>query len=169
MERLSTSPFAIRRLNPSSDSLAFEVDTSIVRNMSGMTLQQLLEGGRLFYIDHSYQAKMNRTERFAAACDAYFLIDNTTGNFLPLAIRTGVGANLIYTPLDEQADWQLAKIMFNVNDFVFTQMHHLGAMHEVLHVSITQVLLHRFHPSLLLPSYRRTTIWETLLTQLSIR
>lgn len=116
MERLSVSPSAVRRLNPSDDSLAFGVDDSIVQEVSGSTtLQALFEAGRLFYVDHSAQGSLDRTSAYAPACDAYFFIHETSGDFLPLAIRTGVGANLIYTPADSPNDWLLAKIMFNTN------------------------------------------------------
>lgn len=135
MERLAASPYAIRRLNPSSDSLAFEVDDSVANKVAGMTLQQLLEAGRLFYADHSDQASLARTTAYAPACDAYFFIDKATGDFLPLAIRTGVGANLIYTPEDTDDDWLLAKMMFNVNDFWFAQWNHLAGTHEAIQIA----------------------------------
>lgn len=134
MERLSTSPYAIKRLDPSSNSLAFEVDDSIANKVAGMTLQQLLEAGRLFYADYSDQATLARTEAYAPACDAYFFIDESSGDFLPLAIRTGVGANLIYTPEDNDNDWLLAKMMYNVNDFWFAQWNHLANTHDAVQI-----------------------------------
>lgn len=118
MERLSTSPYAVRRLIPSIDSLAFDVDDSTAVAVSGLTLDDLLDAGRLFYIDHSAQGTLERTAAYAAACDAYFFIDEATDNFMPLAIRTNVGANLIYTPRDQPSDWLLAKIIFNGNDLL---------------------------------------------------
>lgn len=118
MERLSTSPYALRRLIPSVDSPAFAVSNCTAKAITGSTLDELLEAGRLFYIDHSAQGLLERTAAYAAACDAYFYIDETSGDFLPLAIRTGVGANLIYTPRDEPNDWLLAKMMFNGNDIL---------------------------------------------------
>jgi len=48
-----------------------------------------------------------------------------------LAIKTNVGADLTYTPLDSPADWLLAKMMFNVNDLFDSQMYHLIATHDV--------------------------------------
>ncbi|CAN8104864.1 unnamed protein product [Discula destructiva] len=134
MERLSTSPNAVRRLMPSGDSLPFEVQDLAAKAVSGMTLQELLEAGRLFYIDHSAQGSLERTAAYAAACDAYFFIDKSSDAFLPLAIRTGVGANLIYTPRDQANDWLLAKIIFNGNDIFFTQFNHLAAIHEVVQI-----------------------------------
>ncbi|ROW13068.1 hypothetical protein VPNG_05958 [Cytospora leucostoma] len=134
MERLSTSPYAVRRLNPSSDALAFEVDDPTVIKVAGATLRQLFDAGRLFYADHSDQAELSRTDVYAPACDAYFFIDERSGDFLPLAIRTGVGANLVYTPEDEDEDWLLAKIMYNVNDFWFAQWNHLAQTHEVIQI-----------------------------------
>jgi hypothetical protein len=134
MERLSSSPYQIRRLNPSSDVLSFTIPDNTVSQISGQTLQQLFQQGRLFYADYRDQLNLTATSRYSAACDAYFYIDPTSGNFLPLAIRTNVGANLIYTPLDAASDWLLAKIMFNVNDFWFAQWNHLAATHEVIQI-----------------------------------
>lgn len=119
MERLSVSPYAVSRLDPTSDSLAFQVDDLTAHAVSGSTLEELFEAGRLFYIDHSAQGSLERTAAYAAACDAYFFIDEASGDFLPLAIRTGVGANLIYTPQDQTSDWLLAKIIFNGNDILY--------------------------------------------------
>ena len=111
MERLSISPYAVRRLNPSSDSPAFQIDDKTATNVTGSTLQQLFQAGRLFYADYRNQAGLPSTGRYAAACDAYFYIDSRSGDFLPLAIRTNIGSNLIYTPADTAADWLLAKMV----------------------------------------------------------
>lgn len=134
MERLSLSPYAVRRLLPFEDSLAFDVEDAVAQKVTGSTLQELFYSGRLFYVDHSSQGKLNHTSAYAPACDAYFFIDQTSGDFLPLAIRTGVGANLIYTPQDSPSDWLLAKIMYNTNDIYFTQFNHLAATHQVVQI-----------------------------------
>lgn len=135
MERLANSPYAVRRLNPSVDTLAFEVDDSVAEQITGSTLQSLLAAGRLFYVDHSAQGSLARTTgRYATACDAYFYISEVSGDFLPLAIRTGVGANLVYTPQDEDADWLLAKMMFETNDSWFVNWYHLASTHEVVQI-----------------------------------
>ncbi|KAK7185425.1 arachidonate 8-lipoxygenase [Paraphaeosphaeria sporulosa] len=136
MERLANSAFSVRRL-PRSSELPFQVDYSTVSKVTGssLSLQKLLQDGRLFYADHRAQASWPRTtNKFAAACDAYFYMSKR-GQFLPLAIRTNVGSNLIYTPIDEDADWTLAKIMFNVNDFFFAQTWHLAATHEIVQIA----------------------------------
>ncbi|KAJ0108602.1 manganese lipoxygenase [Diaporthe amygdali] len=135
MERLSTSPYAIRRLIPGRDGMPFWVDDSVTLKVAGAPLWALLLEGRLFYADHSNQANLPRTDRYAPACDALFFIDKTSGNFLPLAIRTGVGQSTIYTPEDSDEDWLLAKIMYNVNDFWFAQWNHLAATHQVLQIT----------------------------------
>ncbi|ETS82938.1 hypothetical protein PFICI_04814 [Pestalotiopsis fici W106-1] len=135
MERLSLSPYQVKRLNPTSDELQFSIDDAVAQNITGLTLQGLFSDGRLFYADYRDQKDLTRTERYAAACDAYFYIDQTSGDFLPLAIRTNVGENLIYTPNDEPNDWLLAKIMYNVNDFWFAQWNHLASTHEVVQIT----------------------------------
>ena len=113
MERLSNNPFPIRRLHPQNDSLPFQLDWETVTNISTMTLEQLHAAGRLFVVDHSYQARYPVIQgRFTAACTAYLFIDPVSSNLLPLAIKTNVGSDLIYTPLDAAQDWLLAKIMF---------------------------------------------------------
>src|ERR1700761_9692555 len=121
MERLSNSPYQVRRLNPSSDTLSFSVDDSIATNVSGQTLNQLFQAGRLFYADYRDQASLAASAQYGAACDANFFIDQSSGDFLPLAIRPNAGSSLIYTPADTANDWLLAKIMLNVNDFWFAQ------------------------------------------------
>ena len=134
MERLSTNPYAIRRLNPNvkSDAVPFQVDDTIVKNLTGTTLANLFTSGRLFYVDYSDQAQfVPITGRYAAACSALFYIDPKTSNFLPLAVKTNVGADLVYTPLDEPTDWLLAKIMFNLNDAWFTPWYHFSSTHYV--------------------------------------
>lgn len=135
MERLSLSPYQVRRLN-SSDTLNFKVDDTTAKKITGMTQQQLLTSGRLFYSDYRDQAKLQVTTqpRYSAAVDAYFYINQTSGNFLPLAIRTNQGGSVIYTPADSQNDWMLAKIMYNVCDIWFAQWEHLPRTHEVVHI-----------------------------------
>ncbi|KAK3675475.1 hypothetical protein LTR78_004558 [Recurvomyces mirabilis] len=135
MERLSNSPYQVRRLNPNSDSLNFQIDDTIAKNITGSTLQQLFSAGRLFYSDYRDQGSLTpNLLRYSAACDAYFYVDINGDKFLPLAIRTNVGSNLIYTPADTANDWLLAKMMYNVNDFWFAQWNHLASTHEVVQI-----------------------------------
>jgi arachidonate 15-lipoxygenase (second type)/8-lipoxygenase (S-type) len=149
MERLSLSPYQVRRLGP-SDTLNFNVDDSIALNITGMTLQQLLASGRLFYSDYRDQAQLESIDkpRYSAAVDAYFYISQSSGDFLPLAIRTNQGGNLIYTPADSANDWMLAKIMYNVCDIWFAQWEHLPRTHEVVQIVYMAAVrtLSDFHP-----------------------
>ena len=135
MERLSNNPYILRRLHPKKDNLPFEVKDEIVRKLTTVSLRRLHAGGRLFVADHSYQANYTRVQgRFTAACTAYFYIHPLSGDLLPLAIKTNVGSDLIYTPLDSDQDWLLAKIMFNVNDLFHGQILHLGSVHAVAEI-----------------------------------
>jgi Lipoxygenase len=134
MERLSVNPFSIRRLHPTEDKLAFNVDDAIVTKLTGKTLESLHSTGNVFYVDHRDQANLPKATRYAAACDAYFYIHPKSGDFLPLAIRPNAGSDLIYTPLDQENDWLLAKIMFNVNDFFYGQFYHFAGTHEVVEI-----------------------------------
>ncbi|KAL8694933.1 MAG: hypothetical protein Q9218_000504 [Villophora microphyllina] len=149
MERLSVGPFSTRRLHPSKDALPFPVDAATVKKLSGKTLADLHQSGSLFFADHSYQAKYSlQPGRFAAACSAYFYIDPKSGDFLPLAIKTNVGSDLTYTPLDTKDDWLLAKMMFNNNDYFFGQIFHLANSHavaEIVHLAGLRTLSAR-HP-----------------------
>jgi arachidonate 15-lipoxygenase (second type)/8-lipoxygenase (S-type) len=133
MERLSVNPYSIRRLQPGT-ALPFTLDASVVQSLTGTTLETLLLTSRLFYADHRAQNALNRTHLVSAACDAYFYISPSSGDFLPLAIRTNVGANLVYTPKDAGNDWFLAKLLFNINDFFFAQLYHFAASHEVVEI-----------------------------------
>jgi len=115
MQRLSNSPYRVRRLVPGSGSLPFTIDDSTVTTITGRTLQQLFQGGRLFHADYRDQTGLSPTfGRYTASSDACFYIDAESGNFLPLVIRTNVGSNLIYTPLDGPGEWLLVKILVNV-------------------------------------------------------
>lgn len=144
MERLAFNPYAVRRLNQTTDSpLPFTIADDTATNITGQTLDSLLLDGRLFYADHRNQSTLPKTAQFTAACDAYFYISATSGDFLPLAIRTNVGSNLVYTPEDSAEDWLLAKIMFNVNDFFMGQLDHFARTHfqaEICYFSAVRTL-----------------------------
>lgn len=162
MERLANSPYQVRRLDPDSDSLAFHVEDSIVQKLANSTLDDLFQAGRLFYADYRDQNsdELVATElRYGASCDAYFYIHPECGDFLPLAIRTNVGASLTYTPLDSFGDWVLAKIMLNVNDFWFAQWNHLAQTHEVIQINYMAAVrtLSEHHPVLGLLNHRMTS------------
>ncbi|CAG8955792.1 hypothetical protein HYFRA_00011661 [Hymenoscyphus fraxineus] len=134
MSRLSVYPYSIVRLDPAKDVLEFEVEDSVVASITGgNTLSELFTSGALFYADHRSQDSLEKIPgRFAATCDAYFYIHPTSGDFLPLAVRTNVGSNLIYTPADLPNDWLLAKMAFNLNDFWDSQWYHFAATHHVV-------------------------------------
>ncbi|KAK1447540.1 manganese lipoxygenase [Colletotrichum melonis] len=135
MERLSTNPYIIRRLTYRKDKLPFPLDDKTVRKITGTTLDSLHRDGRLFLADHSYQKKYFAQQgRYSAACQALFYLDKRSDHFLPLAIKTNVGADLTYTPLDTTNEWLLAKIMFNVNDFFHGQVYHLLNSHDVAEI-----------------------------------
>ncbi|SMQ52424.1 unnamed protein product [Zymoseptoria tritici ST99CH_1A5] len=131
MERLSLNPYAVRRLGK-DEPLPFEVPIDQATSLVGQTASQLLHTGRLFYVDHRNQSSLPRATQYSANCDALFYISPVNGDFLPLAIRTNTGSNLIYTPADAPDDWLLAKMMFNVNDFFMGQWDHLSRTHLVL-------------------------------------
>ena len=153
MERLSVCPYAVRRLHPTADSLPFQVDEETVTRLTGKPLEYLQKAGRLFFADHSYQSRYPvTTGRYTAACTAYFYVDATSGDFMPLAIKTNAGADLVYTPMDSEADWSLAKAMFNQNDLFFGQIYHLANSHavaEIVHQAALRTLSFR-HPVLAL-------------------
>ena len=107
--------------------------------------------------------------RYSAACSAYFYLHPTSEEFLPLAIKTNVGANLTYTPLDQLNDWLLAKMMYNANDLFHGQMFHLVNSHavaEIVHQAALRTMS-KLHPLRAyldrseLPSYppKLTGIW----------
>lgn len=149
MERLSTNPYVVKRLHPKNDEIPFQVDSGTVKNLTGSDLASLHEAGRLFHADHSYQKEYVAQEgRFAAACEALFYLDKKSNQFLPLAIKTNVGSDLVYTPLDDENDWLLAKVMFNVNDIFHGQIYHLANSHavaEIVYLAALRTLSSR-HP-----------------------
>lgn len=133
MERLSLNPYVVRRLHPEDDSLPFSLDADVVRKISGVDgLSDLHASGRLFFADHSMQSKYpTNPGRWTAACSAYFFIHPQSGDFLPLAIRTNTGSDLVYTPLDDENDWTFAKMAFEMNDLFHGQIYHLATTHDV--------------------------------------
>ncbi|QKX57752.1 uncharacterized protein TRUGW13939_04872 [Talaromyces rugulosus] len=156
MERLSEHPYAVRRVLPEED-LPFPLDNDLTAKIVGMnaTLESLRDSSKLFIVDHSYQKDYKLAtvvQRYPVACSAYFYIDSKSGDFLPLAIRTNVDADLTYTPLDSANDWLLAKMMFNANDMFHAQMLHLVISHDVTE-SVHQAALHTLsenHPIMLI-------------------
>lgn len=156
MERLSLNPYSLYRLRL-TDSLPITIADSIVIRIAGVPLAALHFSGRLFVVDHHYQAKYPKTSRYGAACTAYFFIHPSTGDFLPLAIQTNTGSNLVYTPLDTPNDWLLAKIMFNVNDLFHAEIYHLIATHavgEIVHQAALRTLSEH-HPIMALLDRRK--------------
>ena len=132
MERLSINPYVVRRLHPDHDGLPYAVERAAVEKLTGQTMDQLHGSGSLFFANHTIQKKypINR-DRWTAAYSAYFFIHPISGDFLPLAIRTHVGSDLIFTPLDDENDWLLAKMAFEMNDLFHGQIYHLSNTHDV--------------------------------------
>lgn len=133
MERLSTNPYILRRLNL-GEAPPFQLDDKTALQVAAATLGDLHAQGRLFVADHSYQKpypQANTSERFTGFCTAYFYIPAYGGDLTPLAIKTNAGADLVYTPLDSSNDWTLAKMAFNVNDFAHSQFVHVANSHAV--------------------------------------
>ncbi|KAF5640415.1 arachidonate 5-lipoxygenase [Fusarium sp. NRRL 52700] len=141
MERLSVHPESLRRVKP-DERIALRVEDSIARKIATKTQRSLQKEGRLFIVDHRSLANLTLTKgRYSGACEALFFIHPTSGEFLPLAIRPNNGSPLIYTPLDEENDWTLAKIMLNSNDVWHNQWYHLGAAHlssDLIYMSATR-------------------------------
>ena len=132
MERLSINPYVVRRLHPDHEDLPYAVEGAAVKKLTGKTMEQLHSSGRLFFADHSIQKKYpTNPGRWTGACSAYFFIHPTSGAFLPLAIRTNVDGDLIFTPLDHENDWLIAKMAFEMNDLFHGQIFHLSNTHDV--------------------------------------
>jgi hypothetical protein len=169
MERLSASPFSVRRLHPTRDNLPFTVEADIVSNLTGFDLEFLHSRGSLFFADHSDQLVLPKTSIFSAACSAYFYIAPESGEFLPLAIKTNTDADLVYTPLDAKEDWLLAKIMMNSNEVVFNAAFHVAATHavqEIVHLGALKTLSES-HPVLALLNRRECSFSHRVLTLLT--
>ncbi|KAI0377205.1 Lipoxygenase [Hypomontagnella monticulosa] len=150
MERLSQNPYPLRLVDP-SDPLPFHIPDNLTEDITGASFDTLHKSRNLFVVD--------QPKRYGAASTAYFYIHPVSKDFLPLAIKTNVGSDLIYTPLDAPMDWLLAKMVFNVNDMFHSQMFHLVATHDVSE-AVHQAALHTLsekHPIMI--------ILERLMTQ----
>ncbi|KLO89412.1 arachidonate 5-lipoxygenase [Fusarium fujikuroi] len=141
MERLSVHPESLRRVKP-DERVALRVENRLARKITTKTQRSLQREGRLFIVDHSDLANLTLTKgRYAGACEALFFIHPVSQEFLPLAIRPNNGSPLIYTPLDEENDWTLAKILLNSNDVWHNQWYHMAAAHissDLIYMSATR-------------------------------
>ncbi|KAF4956916.1 hypothetical protein FGADI_3519 [Fusarium gaditjirri] len=141
MERLSVHPESLRRVKP-HERIALHVEDKIARKITTKTQSSLQREGRLFIVDHSSLANLTLTKgRYSGACEALFFIHPVSQEFLPLAIRPNNGSPLVYTPLDEDNDWILAKILLNMNDVWHSQWYHLAASHlssDLIYMSATR-------------------------------
>jgi hypothetical protein len=148
MERLSVMPWSLARVTR-DQTLPFHLADDITTRLSTVTLASLQQSGRLFLVDHSDFASLATAPgKYAAACQAYFFLHPSTDDFLPLAIKTNVGADLIYTPLDSFDDWYLAKTLLESNEAAWTQISHLSLTHsaaEIVHESALRTLADQ-HP-----------------------
>ncbi|KAJ9617206.1 hypothetical protein H2200_000927 [Cladophialophora chaetospira] len=134
MERLSVNPFSLSRISP-NQTLPFKLANNVTMAITGTTLSKLQLAGRMFVVDHSDFADLPRQPgKYSASSTAFFFIHPESGDFLPLAIKTNEGADLIYTPLDSANDWFLAKTLFESNEAVFVDMFHLSATHAVAEI-----------------------------------
>ena len=134
MERLSVNPYSLSRVSP-NQTLPLTLADNFTTALTGTTLSKLQHAGRLFIVDHSTFANLPRIAgRYAASCTAYFYISPQDAEFLPLAIKTNEGADLVYTPLDSPNDWFLAKTLFESNEALFADMFHLSATHAVAEI-----------------------------------
>ena len=163
MESLSLNPFRIVRIDPSA-TLPFVLNNSA--SISGDSLESLQSDGRLFLSDMIDQSELPTSAgKYTAACQAYFYIDKSSGDFLPLAIKVHTNSSSItYTPEDSANDWLMAKMLFNMNNFGHAEWYHLGATHaltEIVYLAAIRTLsdehpvmamLHRSKP--LLPPFR---------------
>nr|QCS26860.1 putative manganese lipoxygenase [Didymosphaeria variabile] len=135
------------------DAKLIDISDEEAKKIAGSTVAELLSANRLFAVDHTYQADQSTyvpsqfNDKYGPPASALFYLDDKN-DLLPLGIRTNVGANLTYTPLDEGNDWLLAKIMFNVADQFHNQIYHLTATHnvgEALHEAAMRTLSDK-HP-----------------------
>ncbi|RYP03080.1 hypothetical protein DL764_005389 [Monosporascus ibericus] len=168
MERLSVAPFRIFRIGREA-SLPFAVENAA--SISGLSLEDLHSQGRLFLVDHSDQKDLPRSAayKYGGAAQAYFFIHPASNDFLPLAIKpNNEGSDLVFTPEDDENDWLLAKMIFNLNDIWFTQWYHLAATHvtsEIVYLSAVRSLSEQ-HP--LMPILHRLSKWTWAMRPLAI-
>ncbi|KAJ3406547.1 Hydroperoxide isomerase aloxe3 [Chytridiales sp. JEL 0842] len=97
---------------PSISSLPMNITNADVAGiLQGLTLAELVQQKRLFYVDHSeFMIEVLRYQRsgtHSAAPKALYYV-NDAGDLMPLAIQLYPN-DIIFTPMDGW-DWQLAKI-----------------------------------------------------------
>lgn len=149
MRRLSSNPFGLARVNPSTAIVFPDNTNSAALKLTGQIVSSLQRAGRLFVSDHSDMAPLKlNSGMYSAACTAYFYIDPNMGDFLPLSITTNIGANLTYTPLDSAQDWFLGKSLFENNEVFYIACFHFSATHslaEIVHIASLRTMADQ-HP-----------------------
>lgn len=123
-----------------------------------MSSEKLHLAGRLFDVDYRDQAKIPRhSGRFTAACETYLYMLPESDDFLPLAIKTNEGSDLIYTPADDPTDWLLAKILSGANDIWYTPWYHFASTHYLVEVPYEAAMRYLSDEHLVLAVYKRST------------
>ncbi|KAL5980902.1 Lox9p [Asimina triloba] len=161
----------------------------VEKNLHGLTVQQALEGNKLFILDHHdafmpYLNRINSTStKTYASRTLVFLKDN--GALMPLAIELSLphpdgekhgSVSRVFTPAEHGVDgsiWQLAKAYAAVNDSGYHQLiSHWLNTHAVIEpfVIATNRQLSVLHPihNLLSPHYRDTMNINALARQILI-
>ncbi|CAO2172364.1 unnamed protein product [Urochloa humidicola] len=151
----------------------------IERNLEGLTVEQALDGNRLYILDHHdnfmpFLVKINNLPGNFIYAARTLLFLRSNGTLAPVAIelslpelRGGITAakSTVYTPTSstgaEAWVWHLAKAYANVNDYCWHQLiSHWLNTHAVMEpfVIATNRQLSVTHPvyKLLLPHYRDT-------------
>lgn len=149
----------------------FPVTTEMVAPLlpSGTTLESLTASNKLYYVDLSFFAEYDSVECLkegrGIACPMALFFVNPEDKFMPLAImlRTSTPydpeTNPIFTPLDPEPEWLLAKMFYANADGMQHQIQaHLMGTHLVTEPMV--IAMHRNLPSchpvykLLLPHFK---------------
>lgn len=134
------NPFLIRRLKALPAKLPVTQDlVAPVLARQGVTLQQLLDQGRLYIVDFADLADCPKVVgRFQEAAIALFYVDDQV-RLMPLAIQLGqdsTRAPVIFTPADEPWLWTMAKAFVSCAD---------GTYHELVsHLTHTHLVMESF-------------------------
>jgi hypothetical protein len=145
-------------------SNVLRISDQLARNITGMTVADLIRNRRLFKVDYSTLGMYSKTAvgqvnpfgQYVPSTYGQFFL-NSRNRLMPLAIRV-VESGLVYTPRDTPNDWMFAKLAFSASEGFYMPLEHFTVPHMVLLGAQTELIreVSPHHPVYALLSHHMT-------------